>query len=482
MRFLSLTLRDKFLLAFLTLAVILTGMFALLASRISSILPDMSAVQTERYAAQIKLRDMREAITVATIPDDPALLHSGALLLTKDLVLYQNELSLTSSPGAYQSLVFEDKSDLLHQEDDAIANIGQSLKLFDRATQQGSTADAKEALAAIRRATEQLERINTDATHALQASAAVSRRYLITFSMIAVAILLLGILIFAHFLITWITRPLEKIQFVAGRMAEGDFSMELTSASGDELGVLTRSFDDMRRKVLQLNELRDGFISIASHQLRTPLTAIRWLLESLEKSLTEGRMQILPKDKTSLLQAADRTRAMSLLVSSLLTLSRLEADKVKATPVETDLSALLKKICQNYEKQCAEKRIELTVDSDIMKPVRTDPLLVTEILSNLIGNAIKYSRDGQIVSCRVTQKGDQVSMNVHDEGIGISQEDQKQLFTKFFRATNARQHAPDGTGIGLALAQSLASLLGGAITCTSNSKQGTNFILTFPRS
>jgi signal transduction histidine kinase len=382
MRSFSLTLRDKFLLAFLALALILTGMFILLASRISSMLPEMSSSQTERYEAQLTIRDMREAITNVSIPDSFPAMEAGTLVFREQLAQYQRDLSLTASPGAYQSLVFEDKHTLLDGEEAALGSMESALRDFESAQQRSDIESAKTAFRVMVSETEHLEQINSDATSALQASAAVTRRYLVTFSMIAVAILLLGILVMAQFLIAWISRPLEKIQHAAERIAEGDFNVELTSDSLDELGILTRSFDDMRRKVLKLNELRDGFIATASHQLRTPLTAIRWLLESLQKSVREGRIQLLQKDAQALEKAYGRTLSMSELVSSLLSLSRLDAQKMKATMTSVSLDDILSHVRSSMKEACDRKHVELRVSSDIIQPVRTDPLLVTEILTN----------------------------------------------------------------------------------------------------
>ncbi len=476
------TLRDKFLLAFLALALVLTGMFILFASRISSMLPEMSASQTERYEARLKIRDMRAAVTDAMLPNSLASMNVHADAFRTEMARYQQELSLTASPGAYQSLVFENKHSLLDGEEETLHRMEEAWLDFQSAYQNEDSDAATSAFRVLVTETEALERINSDATSALRSSAAVTRRYLITFSMIAVAILLLGILVMAQFLIAWISRPLEKIQHAAERIAEGDFSVELASDSRDELGILTRSFDDMRRKVLKLNELRDGFISTASHQLRTPLTAIRWLMESLRKSVREGRIQLLQKDAQAIEQAYDRTLAMSELVSSLLSMSRLDAEKIKATMVSVPLDDILSHVRSSLKEACDRKHVELRVSSDIIQAVRTDPLLVTEILTNLVGNAVKYSKPDSTVSLYVTEADGHARIEVHDHGIGIEPDDQKNIFTKFFRSAKARNFTPDGTGIGLALVKSFADLIDATVSFTSDHQRGTSFFLSLPLS
>ncbi len=613
MRFPSLSLRDKFLLSFLGLAVALTGILALLAINMSNILPELSQSQADRYRAQLTLRDLREAVLIANIPDDLDVMRERRDDIAHTLVTYESSMSIGTMPDVYEALVSEDKGHLVAEEEGILADIRTSLRDASDAIELNALTGALTAMHDVVAGTHELEDLNADVLTALHQADQTSRRVFRTYFLVAGAILLLGITAFARILSSWITRPLRRMQAATMRIAEGDFSHELTSDSNDELGMLTQSFDHMRKQVLssietvrraaekdellinsivdviiavdqqervilfndaaqrltgfakddalgrkleelltlvteepnhgmpalvasviesgqsqslarpvvvrgrksesdtpvtmsvapfletsgergavvvlhdvsetvELDKLREEFVSIASHQLRTPLTAIRWLLETMIRGETERKVSLEPKYHDTLHQAYSRTLSMSELVSSLLALSRLDAQKVQAKLAPVSIADLFEKLQLSFTSMADRKGSTLVMTNDVSEPVQSDQVILTEVLSNIINNAVKYSREGAHIDVHARIDGDRLVFTVKDDGIGIPKDQQQTIFKKFFRAKNALTFTPEGTGIGLYMVKSFVELLGGEIDFVSEENKGTTFTLSFPLS
>lgn len=234
--------------------------------------------------------------------------------------------------------------------------------------------------------------------------------------------------------------------------------------------------DISKRK--EVEQMKTDFISLASHQLRTPLSAIRWFSEVLRD---EKSGPLTPEQQSIVAQLHDATVGMIGLVGTLLDITRLESGRVIVEPVPTDVKELVRSLLEEVDHRASNKSISLTCSCDGTIPVvPLDPTLVKEVYMNLLTNAIKYTPEKGEVRLHVAIDGDFLHSTIQDNGIGIPESDQSRVFDKFYRASNVRQNDPDGTGLGLYLAQAIVRSSGGKIWFESAVGKGTTFHFTIP--
>jgi len=244
----------------------------------------------------------------------------------------------------------------------------------------------------------------------------------------------------------------------------------------DELGQLARAFNaTLSRLEAAFNQLR-RFTADASHELRTPLTAIRSVGEvalQTPKTPFEYRDVI-----GSMLEETDR---LTHLVDSLLTLSRADAGHIRIQRADTPLLGLAQEASSLVEVLAEEKRQRISVEGDPTLIVSADRLILQQALVNLIDNAIKYSPTGAEIVIRVRAGNDsQLFVEVVDQGPGVMQEHQSQIFDRFYRVDTARSREWGGAGLGLAIARWAVEVHGGHITVHSVKGQGSTFRVTLP--
>jgi signal transduction histidine kinase len=230
----------------------------------------------------------------------------------------------------------------------------------------------------------------------------------------------------------------------------------------------------------RLDELKSAFVSVAAHELRTPLAPIRGYVEVL---LDEdvGRLN---DDQREYLETVERSaRRLLTLTGNLLDVTRIEAGRVELVLQPTDLSALVKAIAVEYGRQLEGRAQQFTllIPSDL-PPALCDEARAAQIIGNLLSNASKYtSQGGQIVvTVRPAEEDGFIKVSVADTGVGIPVEDQPKLFTRFFRAQSAVLTRASGAGLGLYIVRSLIELHGGRIWFESELGKGSTFYVTFP--
>jgi PAS domain S-box-containing protein len=227
----------------------------------------------------------------------------------------------------------------------------------------------------------------------------------------------------------------------------------------------------------RIDEAKTEFMSLASHQLRTPLTSVRWSLNRISKSLegkmTENEAKLLGTARASILRMIDT-------VSTMLMISSIEAGKIHLNVTDVQLLRILTTLKNEFRMQYERKQQQLSVDCAEDLLLRTDPSFLKEILSNLLSNAIKYTPDGGSIGFRAKRDERRVILEIQDTGCGIPLKDHERIFTKFFRAENVLEKEPDGTGLGLYLVYALVTFLGGSISFSSQENRGTTFTLSFP--
>lgn len=240
--------------------------------------------------------------------------------------------------------------------------------------------------------------------------------------------------------------------------------------------VVLQDMSEQRR----LDYLKSEFISLASHQLRTPLSALRWYVE-----LFSEEKGSLSTEQRSYLHEMDHAIArMVALLTSLLHAARLEDENVKPDMQEVDIAAIMRDMRQDCEPLAHEAGVRCTFDAP-RKGITliTDPTLLRIVLQNLLSNAVKYSQGKPHKAVRFTlkERAHTVEISVRDEGVGIPTNEQKRVFQKFFRAKNVRKMDTDGNGLGLYITHSIVERLGGTISFQSTENIGSTFTVVLPK-
>jgi PAS domain S-box-containing protein len=228
-------------------------------------------------------------------------------------------------------------------------------------------------------------------------------------------------------------------------------------------------------KERELNELKSKFVSIASHEFRTPLSAIlssaSLMQQYSEKQDQEKVHKHVQRIKTSV-------KHLTSILDDLLSLGRLEEGKIEMSRERIELSPFVQEVKEEISSVLKEQQQILVLCPPAAQPIYSDARILRHILFNLISNASKYSDIGKRIFIECNRYSDRVSFSVRDEGIGIPKDEQRHLFDRFFRASNAGQ--VQGTGLGLNIVKRYAELIGGSISFTSEAGTGSIFTLVIP--
>jgi PAS domain S-box-containing protein len=230
-------------------------------------------------------------------------------------------------------------------------------------------------------------------------------------------------------------------------------------------------------KPKEIDKAKTEFVSLASHQLRTPLAALQWHLELLGSPKLGSLAPEQMKELKTITVGVERLNA---LIGDFLNVSRLELGTLVANRKTVDLQVLIDKLVEEFSPSIRTK--ELTVIKDVrVISIVSDERLLQMALGNLISNAVKYTRPHDRITVTAKNVGATMEIVVSDSGLGIPNDEQDKLFTKLFRASNVREEVPDGTGLGLYVVQMAVKVLGGNISFTSREGSGTTFTITLPQ-
>ncbi len=239
-------------------------------------------------------------------------------------------------------------------------------------------------------------------------------------------------------------------------------------------------FRDITREK-EIEKLRTDFLSLASHQFRTPLTGTKWLIENIKEGITGKINEKQEKYFDSIYQLNER---MIKLVADMLNILRFESGplvlKKEIVPISSFYENLMSKMTISAKVQGGVVLRNFVKDNNIIS-VETDLKFLTDIIENFLSNAIFYSMPGQEVILDAKEEDGAIVLSVKDTGIGIPKEEQKSIFEKFFRAQNAKKLRPTGTGLGMYLALTLANKIGAQISFDSEEGKGSTFYLTIPK-
>lgn len=283
------------------------------------------------------------------------------------------------------------------------------------------------------------------------------------------------------------------VSVLQGKIAAGltitDIETPLVKANAADavwalLSVFAYRSSDMRLVSLvdvteqkKIDTAKSEFVALATHQLRTPIAAIRWNVELLQKNLkaqmTEPQERYLTKIQRNVLR-------MIALINDFLSVSKLEMGTYATNKEATVLSDFVTAILDEFSGKITEKQIVVTRDTAADVTIMTDYRLLHIIVSNLVSNAVKYLHQQGTLFISYQVQGNEMVLTIKDNGIGIPQNELEHLFTKFYRASNAQSHQTEGTGLGLYIVKQSVEQLGGGITVDSDIDKGAEFVVTLP--
>lgn len=248
----------------------------------------------------------------------------------------------------------------------------------------------------------------------------------------------------------------------------------------EENQIILAQLQKTNRKLRELDKTKDEFISMASHQLRTPLTSIKGYLSMI----LEGDVGPVKKNQKEYVQRAfDSAQRMVYLIADMLNVSRLQNGKFVIENKETDLAKSVEEQIAQVQATAEAKQLKLNFHKpDNLPALNLDQTKIEQVIMNFLDNAIYYTPAGGTVTVELSATGKEVIFSVTDTGVGVPASVQHHLFSKFYRADNARKIRPDGTGLGLFMAKKVISAQGGAIIFKSTEGKGSTFGFSFPKS
>lgn len=287
------------------------------------------------------------------------------------------------------------------------------------------------------------------------------------------------------FFASTLTERLLRLEEATRRIEEGDLGARAAVKGNDEIAALAQSFNQMAGRLQAVDEqqkaldaLRRDLVAWAGHDLRTPLSSIRLLVEALADGVVTDPQTV----QQYLGQARKQVDHLSLLVDDLFQVSQLDAGGLPLQLEKASLSDLISDTLESFSGLAAQRGIDLSGSAGPgVDPLRMDVQRVGRVLNNLVSNALTHTPPGGSVTLCAEGRQDQVEVRVTDSGDGIPPEDLPHIFERFYRGEKSRSRAGGGTGLGLAIARGIVEAHHGSIRVESTPGKGTVFIFTLPR-
>jgi signal transduction histidine kinase len=463
----------------MALLLVLPALYAALQlSRLREIAADVRGRHGAAYVAMGRLQ--------AHVNDVDRFTRSFVALREPALADRRN-MALDGARDQLDRLIDAGYADAAAATDTVLQGIGTRLAEVDQLVQRGASMQATAALddvaplfaradTVIRRLGMEIDRRSEgDLTAASRISAAA-------FSM---TLLMLGAALFIAVLLgAWMTatviRPLQRLGRATAEVADGDFNLPegLPYDRTDEIGDLSRSFRGMAAQLAELDQMKAEFMSVAAHELKTPINVIGGYAELIEDGIFG---EVTEQQQTALTSIQEQARSLTQLVNQLLDISRLEAGGLKMQIEEMEVADLFDRIHRTFDVLAHKQRLGFTVTLEETAP-RTIPAdagrLRDQVLGNLLANSLKFTPEGGRVGVRGYGESGLFCIEVTDTGTGMPASDLPHVFDKYYQIG---EHARSkGAGLGLAIAHDVVEEHGGTISVSSQVGMGTTFRIRLP--
>lgn len=477
------TLRSRLVVGLVIIAIILVTPLALAIQSLKGLGRDAAILRDRDFAASLLLARLREGL-------NDVRRQELALLFTHDSASHRN---IEQGLAHVQAL-----SDSMSQY--ALGNvaktIGVSIEKLSKAVDQEFAAtlaarpDSADTLSAklFVPAVNQADSLVRSAEHQLSErtarqvadqSTGISKTETAAITALALALVIAAIVAF------WLTRsisqPILDLRTGMAAVADGDleYRLHIPPDRSDEFGTLARSYKEMTRQLSELDKLKAEFVSVASHELKTPINVMVGYLQLLDEGVYG---QLTPKQKEVHRTLVVQANTLLRLVKQLLDVSRFEAGGGRLEPRPVEVDHLLTELENAFHVLAMQREIHFRVERQegVSDEVYWDVDRINEVLGNLLSNAFKFTPKGGDVDLVVCPVDDGVQMQVHDTGAGIPPEQLPRIFDKFYQADNQNSARAAGTGLGLAIAKQIVEAHGGTIRCDSKLGAGTTFTIVLP--
>lgn len=298
----------------------------------------------------------------------------------------------------------------------------------------------------------------------------------------AIFILLAAIVPF--FVIRSISNPVGELTGLTREIEKGNFKVRSNIKTGDELEELGNAFNKSTEQLQkmdndrgQIDKAKTEFLSITSHELRSPMTPMK---AQLQMVLGNYFGKLNKEQQESLKIVLNNTERLDKIIVDFLEISRIEAARLKFNFIRADLTKTIGTVIEEMKGFMPEKKIQIVSHIEKLPTIEVDPDRVSQVLRNLINNAIKFTPDNGKIEVSAKLSAGMILFSVKDSGIGIASQAQRKLFEPFYQVDNMYQHKSGGTGLGLAICKGIVESQGGKIWLVSTPDRGTNFYFTIP--
>ena len=477
------TLRSRLILGLLTIAIILVIPLLIAIQAMDRLHRDARALRDNEFAASLLLGRLREGLNDLRREETALLFVHDAR--TRDLM--DKQLTVVARTADSLKTFNLDKS-----AGDVSRNIAdiQNWAPYEYAAALAEKRDSAEeissthlvpALSNADRSVLEAERALRERTALRVASAAVAISQAKNVSAMAEAGALILAALIGFWLTRYIARPVRELEEGMEAVASGNlnYKLPLSPSRADEFGRLAASFEEMTKQLNELDKLKAEFVSVASHELKTPINVVQGYVQLLD----EGVYGSLSEQQRTVLQTLDtQVQALARLAKQLLDVSRFEAGGGKLEPRRMALGPFLDDLEKAFQVLAHQRDVRFFVrrSDHLPSDVLWDGDRMNEVLGNLLSNAFKFTPRGGEVELSAEAVDSALHLEVRDSGAGIPAEQVSHVFEKFFQADNQGAASSKGSGLGLAIAKTIVEAHGGTISCESTPGVGTTFSIFMP--
>lgn len=276
----------------------------------------------------------------------------------------------------------------------------------------------------------------------------------------------------------YIVRPIKAVSMAAAELSRGNMDWRVRPRTQDEIGELAVTFNKMAEELKLQDSLRNTFIGNVSHELRTPLAAIQGFIQGM----LDRAIEVEDRDKYLEIVLGE-TKRMNALITDLLTLAKIESGQFPIEISEFDINELLRRCIIMFEQRVEEKKLDVNIQlCDEKLLVWADEDRISQVVTNLIDNAVKFSHEGGELKIWTDCAENKVYVHISDTGEGIPLSEQQNIFERFYKVDKSHSRSKPGTGIGLSIVKRIIMQHGEKITLQSAEGEGTTFTFSLTRS